>query len=111
MSVDLGVETIGAFCRETEHPRSGARLRDLCPAIRNPEEAASGTTSAALVRYLHREGLLGDPAAREAVVEQGFEMERPSRIRVRLLGTVGRINRVEVSGNAIRRLRGEISQD
>src|SRR4051794_13869881 len=62
-------------------PANHFHVRDLCAAIGAVEEAASGTTAAALALYLAHSG---QHAGDELVVEQGVEMGRPSRIDVRV---------------------------
>lgn len=87
------------------------RLRDFCPAIGNPEEAASGTTNGALGCYAVRHGLCGAGRAErfEAVGEQGVAMGRPSRIRVALACDARTVREVKVSGAAFRTLHGELA--
>ena len=86
-----GVDTV---CVWAPAPgRARFRMRDLCAGIGDPEEAASGTTAAALAFYLARHGQLTGP---ELVIEQGVEMGRPSRIEV----TVGPQGSARVRGVA-----------
>lgn len=109
-ALDLNRERVAALAR-----RAGAdticvwaptgtpghvRMRDLCAAIGDLEEPASGTTSAALALYLARN------ACRHGnlTVEQGIEMGRPSRIEVRTPNPETAV----VSGTACRVLTGTL---
>jgi trans-2,3-dihydro-3-hydroxyanthranilate isomerase len=58
------------------------RMRDLCAAIGDVEEAASGTTSGAIAAYLS--GLMPELKELPSTVRivMGVEMDRPSRIEV-----------------------------
>ncbi len=108
LSRDVGVDTVAVYCHEVERSGSTIHLRDLCPAIGNPEEAASGTTNGALASFLVREGcvpVLNNAA--EVVAEQGFEMGRPSIIHSRIQVEGKEIVEVRVSGSAVCSLRGK----
>src|SRR5262249_16669940 len=86
------------------------RLRDLCPAIGNDEEPASGTTNGALGCYAfaHRIVTASDGATIELLGEQGVEQGRPSIIGVRLEIRENVVSKVLVSGAGYRSLRGEM---
>jgi trans-2,3-dihydro-3-hydroxyanthranilate isomerase len=100
LSRRLGVDTVGAFALEHE-PDGALRLRDLCPAIGKDEEAASGTTSGALVAFLVRRDRLTGTTPVDVEVRQGVEMGCPSRIRVRHvpgIAATGVVPRLAVTG-------------
>lgn len=78
----LEVDTLGVTAVE-RHADGALGLRDLCSAIGKDEEAASGTTSGALVAWATRRGLLPSQGTLAVDVRQGVEMGRPSRVRVR----------------------------
>ncbi len=55
---ELGIDTVGVFAPLGRTGGADVRLRDLCHGVGDPEEAASGTTNAALASVLWRRGLL-----------------------------------------------------
>jgi len=105
-----GIETIAAFCLETEDADKHLHVRDFCPAVGVSESAAAGTTNAALTSYLLRHALAPtDTATVRVEAEQGIELGRPSSIHSQVsLGSNGRIERLQVGGVATAVFRGEI---
>nr|WP_281168880.1 PhzF family phenazine biosynthesis protein [Salipiger mucosus] len=84
------------------------QLRDLCHGVGDPEEAASGTTNAALAGLLHKSGRI-DPDGNGRVVvtaEQGVEMGRPSRVTTELVCRGGAISELRVGGQVRKLLTG-----
>jgi PhzF family phenazine biosynthesis protein len=109
LSGQLGIETVGVYSREVERTGSSVHVRDLCPAIGNPEEPASGTTNGALASLLVREervAVINGTA--EVIAEQGFEMGRPSIIRSSIRMQGKEIVEVCVAGSAVCSMRGKI---
>ena len=103
-----GIETVAAFCLETENPSCHLHLRDFCPAVGVAESAAAGTTNAAVSSYLHRHGLVEKSSTEITVLaEQGIELGRPSQIETRLEIDQGNIQRLWVGGIATRVFQGE----
>jgi trans-2,3-dihydro-3-hydroxyanthranilate isomerase len=94
------------FAADAERPGSDIRARMFCPGIGVPEDPATGSACAALGGYLGvrtpREGLL------RWVVEQGFEMGRPSIIEVEADKRAGAITGVRVGGSAVLVSEGSI---
>jgi len=105
------IDTVGIWCRQASAlGKAKVRLRDLCHGVGDPEEAASGTTNAALACDMFRSENLLPGAGGQAVLvaEQGVEMGRPSIVRT-VLGTAGKaITSVSVGGYAALRMRGEL---
>jgi trans-2,3-dihydro-3-hydroxyanthranilate isomerase len=69
------------------------------------EDAATGSAAGPLAVHLARHGLI--PFGEEIEIEQGVEIERPSRLYARVEGTPDRIARVEVGGSAVIVARGD----
>ena len=114
LSLRVGVETVTPFTLDTVDPNGAVHCRDLCAAIGNPEESASGTSNVALAGYLLRHGLVEMPShdgTVELIGEQGYEMGRPSQVRTRLQFEQGRLTTVHVGGSALCTLRGEMQLD
>ncbi len=89
------------FCREGE-PGSDAdfHARMFAPGAGVPEDPATGSANGCLAAYLSHHQVLGS-AAVDAVVEQGIEMSRPSRLHIRATPTPSRGLRVEVGGRVV----------
>ena len=103
------LETIVAFCFETEDPGCNLHVRDFCPAVGVSESAAAGTTNAALACYLLRHGAVTEIDSTVSVTaEQGVELGRPSRIQSSIRLSEGEIQLLQVGGVATRVLEGQI---
>jgi trans-2,3-dihydro-3-hydroxyanthranilate isomerase len=94
------------FCREPELPGSDYRGRMFAPGIGVLEDPATGSACAAFAGYLaarddRQEGTL------RWVVEQGFEMGRPSLLEIEADKHRGGITAVRVGGNSVLVSRGE----
>jgi trans-2,3-dihydro-3-hydroxyanthranilate isomerase len=95
------------FCRDPELPSSDLRARMFAPEFGIAEDPATGSAAAAFAGYL---------AARESrqtgtlrwIVEQGFEMGRPSLLHVEADVAEGRIVAVRVGGTAVRMSEGTL---
>jgi PhzF family phenazine biosynthesis protein len=82
------------YCLETREPGALAHARAFFPGIGIGEDPATGSAAGPLAAYLAARGKLGEGVT--AVVEQGDEMGRPSRIEVQVTG-----ERVEVGGRSV----------
>jgi len=87
----LGCEGCYLFCLDTREPQSTAHARGFFPGIGIAEDPATGSAAGPLAHYLVTRGRA--PEGTWLVVEQGDELQRPSRIEVRVSGDV-----VEVAG-------------
>jgi trans-2,3-dihydro-3-hydroxyanthranilate isomerase len=86
---------------------SGTRwkTRMFAPAHGVAEDAATGSACGPLGVHLVRHGRIG--FGEEVEVSQGVEINRPSTLYVRVDGSPGKIERVEVGGAAVIVARGE----
>ena len=94
------------FCADPELPASNYRARMFAPGIGVPEDPATGGAAAAFGGYLEsrdprREGMLS------WVVEQGFEMGRPSLLHIEADKKNGDITAVRVGGDSVLVSKGE----
>ncbi len=73
-----------------------------------PEDPATGSAGGALGAYLVHHKVIEnlDPSA--IVIEQGFEMNRPSTIQVSVRRTGEKIHSIQVGGQAITVLEGNL---
>jgi trans-2,3-dihydro-3-hydroxyanthranilate isomerase len=77
----------------------------FAPAHGVPEDAATGSAAGPLAVHLLRHGRIA--SAEEIEIEQGAEINRPSKLYARAEGTPEAIDRVEVGGTAVVVARGE----
>ena len=90
------------FARETVHSDSDVHARMFAPFFGVPEDPATGSASGALGAYLVRHRLVTEMApTAHIVVEQGYEMGRPSTIHVEVDGEPGSPGEVRVGGQAV----------
>ncbi len=99
---DLYVVTLDA-----ELPGSDLRARMFPPALGIAEDPATGAAATALAGYLGGPGTIGTGTLRW-VVEQGFEMGRPSMLEVEADKVDGEITAVRVGGAAVLVSEGEM---
>lgn len=88
------------FAREAERQGSDIRARMFAPGISVPEDPATGSACAALGGYLaarddRQDGLL------RWVVEQGFEMGRPSILEIEVDRSAGEVTGIRVGGSTV----------
>ncbi len=88
------------FCRDPELAGSSIRARMFAPEFGIPEDPATGSAAAALGGYLGARDRASDGTLRW-IVEQGFEMGRPSLLHVETDKSAGRITAVRVGGNSV----------
>ncbi len=90
----LGGQGCYVFCLDPIDPSATVHARFFNPSVGISEDAATGSAAGPLGCYLTARGLV--PSGATLVVEQGYTMERPSRIEVAVRG-----DRVRVSGSAV----------
>lgn len=93
---------------DPERPGSDVRGRMFAPSLSIVEDPATGSAVAALGGYL---GVRAKPttATLRWVVEQGFEMGRPSLLTVEADKQDGVVQRVRVAGDAVLVSRGDFT--
>lgn len=94
------------FCDEPELPGSHFRARMFAPTIGVPEDPATGSACVAFGGYLAKRDERIDGTLRW-VIEQGFEMGRPSLLEVEVDKKAGAVTAVRVGGNSVLVSRGE----
>lgn len=73
----------------------------------NGEDPATGSAAGCAAAWAVAHGVI--PPEEHALIEQGIEMKRPSRIFVRASRKDDRVVNVRVGGNVVETIRGEIS--
>jgi trans-2,3-dihydro-3-hydroxyanthranilate isomerase len=95
------------FCRETVEAGHHFHARMFAPAFGVREDPATGSAAAALAGMLARDGKLPNGQHR-FVIEQGYEMGRPSLMHLELIMRAGILDAASVGGDAVRILQGTI---
>jgi trans-2,3-dihydro-3-hydroxyanthranilate isomerase len=103
-----GVDMIYAFTRETLEPGSTVHSRAFAPFIGIPEDPATGSAGGALGAYLAQHNVIDGLDPSSILIEQGFEMNRPSIIQVSIKQSNGEIHSIQVGGQAITVLEGNL---
>jgi trans-2,3-dihydro-3-hydroxyanthranilate isomerase len=92
-------KSVFVFTSETLAPEADIHARMFAPAMGIAEDPATGGAVAALAGYLH--ALESRDGTRNWLVEQGFEMGRPSRIELEAEAAAGRMTAVRVGGSSV----------
>jgi trans-2,3-dihydro-3-hydroxyanthranilate isomerase len=96
------------FSRDPEREGSHIRARMFAPGLGIGEDAATGSAAASLGGYLAARDARKDGTLRW-VVEQGFEMGRPSILEVEADKLDGKITSIRVGGASVMVSRGEMT--
>lgn len=105
-----GTDCVMLYTRETTSRDATVHCRMFAPGLGVAEDPATGSAAGALGAYLvhHRAADVASGSAR-IVVEQGIEIERPSRITVTVaVQPDGVITEVRVGGEAVTVIEGEV---
>lgn len=88
------------YTRETEGHDHSFRARLFAPTFGIEEDPATGSAAAAFAGPLHDFDQLPD-GEHVAVIEQGYEMGRPSLMRLEMSIVGGKVAAVRIGGNAV----------
>lgn len=99
----------GAFlyCRQTVHTTSSFHARMFAPEHGVAEDPATGSAAAAFAGVVHRFDAPPD-GTHKRIIEQGYEMGRPSDIELSLNIEGGKLDAVRIGGHAVRVAEGMI---
>jgi len=98
---DAAFGTAGAcyvFCKETAEPGHGFHARMFAPGMGVPEDPATGSAAAAFAGVLAPH--LGN-GTHPIVIEQGYEMGRPSLIGLTVVVEAGTLVSASIAGKAV----------
>jgi len=98
-----GLADVGANCFAGSGKRWKTRM--FAPAHGVAEDPATGSAAGPLALHLARHGRIA--FGEEIEIRQGAEIQRPSLLRARVIGSANRVERVEVAGGAVIVARGE----
>ncbi len=102
-----GLLGVFLYCRQTVHTTSSFHARFFGPDFGVPEAPATGSAAVGFAGVIHRFDALPD-GTHKRVVEQGYEMGRPSLICLSLQVTRGTLDAVRIGGHAVRVAEGKI---
>jgi trans-2,3-dihydro-3-hydroxyanthranilate isomerase len=104
-----GQGLLGAFlyCRQTVHTISSFHARFFGPDFGVPEDPATGSAAVGFAGVIHRFDAPPD-GLHKRIIEQGYEMGRPSAITLSLQIQGGRLDTVRIGGHAVRVADGKI---
>jgi trans-2,3-dihydro-3-hydroxyanthranilate isomerase len=88
------------FCRETVEPGHAFHVRVFAPDMGIPEDPATGSGAAAFAGPIARGEGLSD-GQHDLVIEQGYEMGRPSLLRVSMTMRGGQLTAGAIAGEAV----------
>ncbi|HEX2841153.1 PhzF family phenazine biosynthesis protein [Hyphomicrobium sp.] len=102
-----GVVGAYLYTRQCEHTSSAFHVRMFAPEVGIPEDPATGSAAVGLTGVVHHFDRLPDGTHRR-IVEQGYEMGRPSQIVLTLIVDGGKLTSVRIGGSAVRVTEGTI---
>ena len=86
------------FCKETAEPGHHFHARMFAPGLGVPEDPATGSAAAAFAGLIAPQ--LGE-CEHAIAIEQGYEMGRPSLIRLTAAVSDGRLRSAAIGGDAV----------
>ncbi len=104
----VGAQGIMVFTTMTVEENAGVHTRMFAEPIGIPEDPATGSASGALGAYLVKNGVVEIGPTTEVVMEQGYEIDRPSRILVQVFSDDDMIKTIKVGGQVVMVAEGKI---
>ena len=95
------------YCRETVHTHAAFHARMFAPDLGLGEDPATGSAAAAFAAVVHRFDDLKEGQHR-LLIEQGYEMGRPSQISLEMSVQAGALRQVRIGGQAVRVSSGRL---
>jgi trans-2,3-dihydro-3-hydroxyanthranilate isomerase len=105
----FGANGIMVFTTVTVEPSATVHARMFAPSIGILEDPATGSASGALGAYLVQNGVVDVAPTTDIVVEQGYEIERPSQIFVRVESDDDIIKTIKVGGQCVMVVEGTLT--
>lgn len=105
MTAGLGTGGVYLYVRGGGHARTAFRARMFAPTDGIPEDPATGSATAIFARQLLAAETLKD-GKHVWLLEQGYEMGRPSDLHLEADITGGRLTAVRVAGQAVQIMSG-----
>lgn len=104
-----GQGLVGAYLytRETVHNASSFNARMFAPDVGIPEDPATGSAAVMFAGVILAFDLLPDGSHRR-IIEQGYQMGRPSEVTLSIDVKGGKLHNVRIGGAAIRVAEGQL---
>lgn len=112
MCRSMGVTGAEVFTLETVDKAHHAHVRNFDPLVGVYEDPATGSMAGALGAYLLGKGVLPfehESSTTHMVIEQGYEIGRPSLIEVEVDIAQGAVSEVRVGGQVVILIEGELT--
>ncbi|ADR23677.1 phenazine biosynthesis protein PhzF [Marivirga tractuosa] len=103
---EIFVTGVMAFTMETQNPNHLTHSRMFAPHIGVAEDPATGSAHGPLACYLHNYNMAD--LSELAIGEQGYELGRPSQVKMKIAQEEGKISKVMVGGSCVHMGHGEI---
>jgi trans-2,3-dihydro-3-hydroxyanthranilate isomerase len=100
------IDMIYVFTLETLQPDSTVHVRSFAPFIGITEDPATGSVAGAMAAYLVEHEIISEDQYSGIVIEQGFEMGRPSLIQGAVEKTEGKVTSIQVGGQSTTVIEG-----
>ena len=104
----VGAQGIMVFTTMTVEENATVHTRMFAEPIGISEDPATGSASGALGAYLVKNGVVEVGPTTEVVMEQGYEIDRPSRILVQVYSDDDMIKTIKVGGQVVMVAEGKI---
>ncbi|PJA77849.1 MAG: phenazine biosynthesis protein [Nitrospirae bacterium CG_4_9_14_3_um_filter_51_5] len=104
----FGANGIMIFTTMTVEESATVHTRMFADPIGIPEDPATGSASGALGAYLVKNGVVEVGPTTEVVMEQGYEIDRPSRILVQIFSDDDVIKEIKVGGQVVMVAEGKM---
>ena len=104
-----GANGIMVFTTVTVEALSTVHTRMFAPPIGIVEDPATGSASGALGAYLVQHGVVEVRPLTEIIAEQGYELDRPSRILIQVESDDDAIQTIKVGGQVVMILEGTLT--
>jgi len=108
---EIGTDCAMCYSLDTVDSSATVHCRMFAPGLGVPEDPATGSAAGALGAYLVKHKIVTPiDGVADIAVEQGLEIDRPSRIDVQIaVDEAGDITEVRVGGKAKTIIKGEVS--
>jgi trans-2,3-dihydro-3-hydroxyanthranilate isomerase len=104
---DYVVEEVVVFTKETIHNDSHVHMRMFAPFAGVNEDPATGSAAGPVVAFLEKNSQLEiHDIGSEIIIEQGYEINRPSKLVTSIIGTKRDIQGVNVGGKVKKLMEG-----
>jgi len=104
----VGTNGLMVYTTMTLEEDATVHTRMFADPIGIPEDPATGSASGALGAYLVKNGVVEVGPTTEVVIEQGYEIDRPSRILVQIFSDDDIIQEIKVGGQVVMVAEGKM---